>query len=39
VERRLQAAVEEVSDRLVLAPVQEELAAYRATRDALSRAS
>jgi GTP-binding protein EngB required for normal cell division len=38
VERRLRAAVEEVCDRLVVAPVDEELAAYRATRDALARA-
>ncbi|MDQ3616948.1 MAG: 50S ribosome-binding GTPase [Actinomycetota bacterium] len=38
-DRRLRAAIGEVTDRLVIEPVEAEVAAYRVTRDALAIAS
>ncbi|HEX4976324.1 MAG TPA: GTPase [Nocardioides sp.] len=38
-ERRLRAAIEDVTERLVIEPVQAEVEAYRATRDGLAAAT
>jgi hypothetical protein len=38
-ERRLRSAIEEVTERLVVEPIEAEVAAYRATRDGLAAAT
>jgi hypothetical protein len=37
-DRRLRAAIGEVTDRLVIEPIEEEISAYRSTRDGLAAA-
>jgi hypothetical protein len=38
-QRRLRSAIEDVTERLVVEPIEAEVAAYRATRDGLAAAT